>query len=817
MSRLKHLIHEIHRRSLWQVLGIYVVGAWIGYEVIQGLTEGMGLPSWFPSLAVVLFIIGLPIVLATAFVQEGVGRRQPAAPVGEVETTTGGTPIPPAHGTGQPPVGTGARRLFTWRNAILGGVVAIALWGIVATVWLVVGGPRERTTSAEADGIPVDQSVVAVLPFRVSGADQEVAFLREGMVDALAQTLTGEGGPRAVDPRAVISAWRRAVSSPSDDLSDDAAIGVGRNLGAGLVLLGGVIGTADNLILNASLVETETGNNRARASVDGPADSLTSLVNQLTAALLVQQPTGQYAAPSNLGDVSLPVIRLYVQGQSAYRDGQYESAANLFERALTLDSTFVPAAVGLRMAASWFSASALRQRQLSEPIAWAGRERLSPADRAVLLALIGDTYPNPSSTTRRLEVLNRSVQTAPDRPEVWYELGDLYFHYGRLIGIREPFARAHAAFSRAVALDSSFSAALEHLMDVAAVQEDTAALRAISRHYFELHTNTDVVDYYRWRVAMVLGDTLALREVRGRFGEISSPSLWRIIGYSQVLGVDMQDAHRAVRELRSRPASPAELESNLFVLDAYALNTGQPDLAAEILAEASPGGDLSGAGLVLLAAAGYWDADTAVAADLVGRVMRMEGDDGSAGTPIGCILGVWYLSRNDLEAASEAVAALEAASTETVPSSPSVSANCRSGIEAVILVRSAMITRPEAIGRLEEVILSRASAELITWIYGAPLVLELSRLYEQEGDYQRALETVRRRVFGWSSDAAFLSSLLREEGRLAALAGDREAAIAAYRHYLTLRSDPEPVLADQVDGIRAELARLEAEGSRSAG
>jgi hypothetical protein len=26
VSRLKRLIHEIHRRSLWQVLGIYLIG-----------------------------------------------------------------------------------------------------------------------------------------------------------------------------------------------------------------------------------------------------------------------------------------------------------------------------------------------------------------------------------------------------------------------------------------------------------------------------------------------------------------------------------------------------------------------------------------------------------------------------------------------------------------------------------------------------------------------------------------------------------------------------------------------------------------------
>ena len=72
MSRLKQLIQEIHRRSLWQVLAIYAVASWVIYEVVQGLTEGLGLPEWFPALALVLLLVGLPIVLATAFVQEGI-------------------------------------------------------------------------------------------------------------------------------------------------------------------------------------------------------------------------------------------------------------------------------------------------------------------------------------------------------------------------------------------------------------------------------------------------------------------------------------------------------------------------------------------------------------------------------------------------------------------------------------------------------------------------------------------------------------------------------------------------------------------------
>ena len=76
MSRLKRLIQEIHRRSLWQVLGIYLFGAWVAFQGIEALVSGLGLPEWVQGFALVVLILGLPIVLATAFVQEGVGAPE---------------------------------------------------------------------------------------------------------------------------------------------------------------------------------------------------------------------------------------------------------------------------------------------------------------------------------------------------------------------------------------------------------------------------------------------------------------------------------------------------------------------------------------------------------------------------------------------------------------------------------------------------------------------------------------------------------------------------------------------------------------------
>ena len=71
MTGLKNLVNEAHRRSLWQVFGIYLVVSWLVFQVVQTLTEGLGLPDWVPPFALILLLIGLPIVVATAFVQEG--------------------------------------------------------------------------------------------------------------------------------------------------------------------------------------------------------------------------------------------------------------------------------------------------------------------------------------------------------------------------------------------------------------------------------------------------------------------------------------------------------------------------------------------------------------------------------------------------------------------------------------------------------------------------------------------------------------------------------------------------------------------------
>lgn len=54
----------------------------------------------------------------------------------------------------------------------------------------------------------------------------------------------------------------------------------------------------------------------------------------------------------------------------------------------------------------------------------------------------------------------------------------------------------------------------------------------------------------------------------------------------------------------------------------------------------------------------------------------------------------------------------------------------------------------------------------------------------------------------------YLAEHVRAEGRLAAPAGDIDAAASAYRHYLALRTNPDSLIRSEVESVRSELQKL---------
>lgn len=151
----KRIIHEAHRRSIWQVLLIYLGASWGVLQVADQVQTRLALPAWVYGGAIILLLIGLPIVLATAFVQEA---PAPAAPAAE--------PSP-------------AQRVFTWRNAIGGGLLAFIIGGAGLVLWLNFA----PTSRAGASGAK-DKSI-AVLPLANLSPDPNDAFFADGIHDEI--------------------------------------------------------------------------------------------------------------------------------------------------------------------------------------------------------------------------------------------------------------------------------------------------------------------------------------------------------------------------------------------------------------------------------------------------------------------------------------------------------------------------------------------------------------------------------------------------------------------------------------------------------
>jgi serine/threonine-protein kinase len=535
MTGLKRLIQEIHRRSLWQVMGIYVVGAWIAFQVTQTLTEGLGLPDWFPPLALVLLIVGLPIVLATAFVQEGVrpvDRGEPK-PLPGADARAGDEPV-------SAPERAGARRLFTWRNAISGGVAAFALWGVVAAGYLVFRGTGANRAS-EAD-VDVSPARIAVLPFSYRGGD-EFAYLAEGIVDLLSPTLDGAGELHSVDARSVIRAVeRRGGEAPDPELGQAIAEG----LGAGKYVVGDIVEVGSQLRVNAFLQSVEGREPLSRAAAEGAADQVFELVDDLTAQLLVGTVEGPAAMQARLAAVttdSLAALKAYLEGAREYRAQRFSSAVEAFQRAVRIDPDFALAYRGLELAASWSERRDL-QLEAGEHVQRL-RNRLPERERRFLEAV--------ATGANAWTLLPEYLDSYPNDGRAWFQRGDVIFHLGPLKG-RE-FAEARDAFERTISLDPDDADALFHLAAIAAWEGRREALDSLTRRVFELAPEGEFTYQTVALRAYALEDSAARQRLDDWLPQAGSEEIAGIPKYIGVYSHSVDEALEPLR-LQTDPSRP---------------------------------------------------------------------------------------------------------------------------------------------------------------------------------------------------------------------------------------------------------------------
>ena len=672
---------------------------------------------------------------------------------------------------------------------------------LFALVIGVTGGQRLLRGDRPSDGAAY---LVAIAPFRLAGADPSLGYLREGMVDLLAAKLSGEAGPRAMDPRAILAAWRGVTSTESGDLTPEDALVITGRMGARRLVLGGVVGRPERLVISASLRDVPKGRELARASVEGSADSLPELVDRLAGQLLALDAGEGEQRLAGLTATSLAALRPYLAAQVAFRGGRYPAAVEEYQRALQADSTFTLAALGLAAAGVWVpTGEAARREALAR--AWAGRSRLKPADRAYLVALAGPRYPAEPTARERLVAWEQAAAVAPDRPDVWYEYGDILFHKGALLGVGGARELARASFERAYRLDSTYAAASLHLFELLVADGQIEQARRLSDQLLRSDSTGEHVEFVRWRIALARGDSVEHAGRSRHLAAMSTGSLWRIVGTAQLDGVGLGDAELAAAELRRRPSTRDERVTSIGYLAELALNRGRPRESARLVAELPPDDAarpiydwLYGDGDSTAAAASARTLSLAerrpLGRDSVQRAFQLF--DRAA-------LVTWRLWRDDTTGSRRVLQDLRAVNDGNAPWWAVGHIKVSAALIDVLI--AAEDGAPDAGGRLA-VLDSILQLGLEVGVR-EPGNLASARLHEMLGDPAGALAALRRWEYHHRTGIPFLAARLRNQARLSAQVGEREEAAKAMSQYLALRSSPAPERSAVEDSIRSLIGQ----------
>ena len=693
-----------------------------------------------------------------------------------------------------------------------------------AVVFAVLMAGAVWRTGLRYSSTGLDANVIAVLPFRVGG-DPSIAYLRESMLDLLQARLMSAEGPRTVEPRTMLAAWRRSVSNENEDLSGDASSRLARKLGAGRVLLGSAIATPNSLTLTGSLSRVADGRELARESVSGPADSVAVLVDRLTAALLTGEAGVVRTKGTGIANAPLDALQDYLAGRKASRRGDFFGAMALFSRAFARDSMFAEAGFAMVSTNAWIGN--VFEKSGFEVVSRVSRlrDRLSPRDLDLFLAMpmVGPKYPGPSTNAEIIEQAERAASAAVDGPEQWLLLGQLLSHYGSSASRNDWAARSAIALDRAIALDSSFTLAINERLFAALVAHDRAAIArfsALLEPRVGAGFNDDV---FLWAASQALGDSTKAKYWRDRREGLSRTDymqkLVRISLHSAALSLPLSDAQWANdvlrREAATTPEQLATVLSNLAIrFAAGRSDLGNVDIGLEGAQWAST---LTQQAMIDPAYRALGAAS--IAGEEAGRY-RIPARGGSVRWPPfrDCLGTLFKLSSGEKTDADGAVRRLRAFATSGYAPFSSDDVNqvdfsvCESLIQVLAEGPPSVGEKRPSLDRLDSLMRRGPRGFLggaADFVPTAFANFTIARMREAQGDLPRALAAIRRRevdyfpAYMWS-----LPAFLRQEGRLAARAGDSRGALRAYDAYLSLRTAPDAPLRPQRDSVVAEQAAL---------
>ena len=417
---LRGLWEELRNRKVVRTAWLYALAAWGVIQVTATIQPFLRIPSAAVTGLIITAIAGFPIALALAWhfdldsSADAARRRR--------------------------------RRALLLIAVLLPLLAGIGLW-------------RSKQNNT---GMPPSDRV-AIFPFSFRGT-QDLSYLGEGMVDLLSAKLDG-GGWRAIEKRVLLE----RVSADASGMTGPAMKSISKELGAGYYIDGSIVTAGNNLHITATLHNAlERTEPVATAAVDGDVSTLFRMLDDLTLQLLsrLSPASGdrlvQIAA---LTTQSLPAMRAYLEGESAFRAGEARAAVQSFQRAVAADSGFALAWYRLSSAAQWWNRDPTLARESMERALFHSH-RLSRYDRLRVEALAAYRRGHFDETEQKLRTI---LSVYPEDAEAWYWLGTVLMNFNPSRGRSR--AEAWEPLRQSLRLDPGRGETRIHFLELAFAQK----------------------------------------------------------------------------------------------------------------------------------------------------------------------------------------------------------------------------------------------------------------------------------------------------------------------------------------------------------
>ncbi len=732
-----------------RVAALFLAASGAVLAAVYGLVRGLGLPDWVLSAAAVLLAVGLPIVLVTGHHE----RRRALA----------GLPAQPAQ-----PAPAGVGRWFTWRRALLGGVLAFTGLGLITAGYsamrLLGIGPVGTLVAA---GVLREREPLVLADFENRTAD---STLGPSLTEAFRVDLTQSPLVRLVDPPTVADALQRMQRPAAGGLSPGLAREVAERLGSKAVVAGQIDPVGGGYVLSATLVAAADGRVLAavRETAEGPAALLTS-IDRLSAKLRERIGESLVSIRGNpplerVTTGSLAALRKYSEAVRLFDAGRLDEAIPLLEEAVALDTGFAMAHRKLAVILGNIGGSTARAIAAASR-AFAHRDRLPELERQLAVAYY---YSRVDFDPAKVIAAYRAVLAVdPDNPVAVNNLG-------LMLNRQRRWVEAESLLARGLRVRASLTL-FDNLIDAQLGQGHTADARATVERQAKEGPSRDVL-MHRAIVAAADGDYAAAARYTGQLRRDGGSSpLWQAW------------TSQALAQTREREGKLSEAASHLRELMAAQEARGLPqeyvataaDLAMhEIRYRNRPAAALA----IVSAALAKYPLDSMPALDrplvqlaalyaAAGRVeeakrllRRFESE-----VPAGIRRGVaWRHLPEGLIARAEgrkadAVAAFRALNDESGPCT-------LCGLYELAAAYDALGRTDSAIAVYERLVGDPSPARLWDGYAVAPSLKRLGELYEAQGDRKRAAERYARFVELWKDADPELQPGVREvRGRVARL------------------------------------------------